>query len=379
MQPIIDKWWKVGDYSTIKDMEDRASAIVNERNQKVQSIFNYCLEVYPDRFFDILYQNNNIFTSDVSSSSSVETNINTFFLPDIDFKYLWNCDVSDKTRETIWKYLQLILISIVGTINENKMGDTFSDTSKLFEMLNNNEFKNKLEETLGSMNHIFNNKESQGEQQREQQREEQGEEQSNHQMPNFEFDSENPLEGLMDAKLGKLAKEIAEETVIDMNMDDATDVNGVLKNLLKNPTKLMGLVKNVGSKLDDKIKSGEIKESELFAEATDIMNKMKNMPGMENLQGMFSKMGMNMPSNTKMDFNAMESQSKRNMKKSEMKDRMLNTLNKKKSDIDILNQKIQQQMQPSLSDQELISLFEKDNGEKKEKKKDAGKKAKAKK
>ena len=31
----------------------------------------------------------------------------------------------------------------------------------------------------------------------------------------------------------------------------------------------MGLVKNVGTKLDNKIKSGEIKESELIEEAQD--------------------------------------------------------------------------------------------------------------
>ena len=54
----------------------------------------------------------------------------------------------------------------------------------------------------------------------------------------------------------------------------------------------MGLVKTVGDKLDGKMKSGELKESELIAEATDIMNKMKNMPGMDNIQAMLSKMGM---------------------------------------------------------------------------------------
>ena len=54
----------------------------------------------------------------------------------------------------------------------------------------------------------------------------------------------------------------------------------------------MGLVKNVGSKLDSKIKSGDIKEGELMEEATDLMKKMKGMPGMDNIQGMLNKMGM---------------------------------------------------------------------------------------
>ena len=39
----------------------------------------------------------------------------------------------------------------------------------------------------------------------------------------------------------------------------------------------MNMVKNVGSKLDQKLKSGEIKESELMKEANDLMEKMKNI------------------------------------------------------------------------------------------------------
>jgi hypothetical protein len=75
-------------------------------------------------------------------------------------------------------------------------------------------------------------------------------------------------------------------------MENATDMQDVLKKMMQNPTKLMGLVKNVGDKLDSRMKSGEIKESELMSEAADIMNRMKNMPGMENIQSMLSKMGM---------------------------------------------------------------------------------------
>ena len=44
-----------------------------------------------------------------------------------------------------------------------------------------------------------------------------------------------------------------------------------------------------GGKLDDKIKSGEIKESELLEEASDMIKKMKSMPGMGNMQELFKK------------------------------------------------------------------------------------------
>ena len=52
------------------------------------------------------------------------------------------------------------------------------------------------------------------------------------------------------------------------------------------------MVKKVGSKLDSKLKSGEIKESELMQEASDLMEKMKNMPGMKNMDKILSQMGL---------------------------------------------------------------------------------------
>jgi hypothetical protein len=128
------------------------------------------------------------------------------------------------------------------------------------------------------------------------------------------------ITGMLDGKLGKLAKEIAEETAANLNieMENVTDMKSVFNNLIKNPTKLMGLVKSVGDKLDSRIKSGEIKESELMAEAADIMNKMKDMPGMENIQSMMSKMGLG----GKMNMGAMKSQLGKNMKMAQMKERM---------------------------------------------------------
>ena len=113
------------------------------------------------------------------------------------------------------------------------------------------------------------------------------------QLPNSEQVHDH-ISGLLDGKLGKLAKEIAEETAAELNFDaeGATSVNDVFQSLFKNPGKLMNLVKNVGGKLDDKIKSGEIKESEIMEEASGLLGKMKDVPGMGDIQSMMKKMGM---------------------------------------------------------------------------------------
>ena len=100
-----------------------------------------------------------------------------------------------------------------------------------------------------------------------------------------------------------------------------------LKNLFKNPTKIMDIVKNIGSKLEEKFKSGEIKESELMEEAKDIMDKMQTMPGMKE---MMSNMGMN--PGGKFDFKGMANKMQQNMKQAKAKERMQEKLKKKREE-----------------------------------------------
>jgi len=260
--PLINKWWK----------DDQ-----NSENEKksLKSLFDFCQKKFPPRFFEILYQNDEMFKEDSETD--------TEFLPNIHFKNLWQFDISDKTRETIWKYLQLITFSIVGTI-DNK--EAFGDTAKLFEAINEDDFKAKLEETMSHMQGLFDSSGNNGS-------ENLGQGFNMEDLPNAN-DIHEHITGMLDGKLGKLAREIAEETAegLNIDMENVTDMKGVFNNLIKNPTKLMGLVKNVGDKLDSRIKSGEIKESELIAEATEIMNRMKNMPGMGDIQSMLGKMGL---------------------------------------------------------------------------------------
>jgi hypothetical protein len=181
-------------------------------------------------------------------------------------------------------------------------------------------------------------------------------------IPNAE-DIHEHINGMLDGQLGKLAKEIAEETASNLNIDmeNVTDMKDVFSNLVKNPTKLMGLVKSVGDKLDSRIKSGEIKESELISEATDIMNKMKNMPGMENIQSMLGKMGI--PGlggkGTKMNMGAMEAQMNKNLKTAQMRERMKAKAEAanlaKAQQAEIINNKPQQSV--PLTEEQLISVF----------------------
>ena len=348
---LIEKWWKDDSFfNYIEDVEERNKACVEAEQKTIKFLFDFCQKKFPSRFFEILYQNEDMFKDD--------STLDTEFLPHIHFKTLWKLDISQKTRETIWKYLQLILFCIIGTI-ENR--EAFGDTAKLFEAINADDFKDKLQETLSQMQDLFNMSGLK--------EENNGDEECPELTPNINMDNlpkaediNSHISGLLDGKLGQLAKEIAEETAAELNLDleGATDMKDVFNKLIKNPSKLMSLVKDVGGKLDARIKSGEIKESELMEEASELMNKMKNMPGMGNIQSMLSKMGMgNMAGmgGGKMNMGAMQSQLNKNMKNAQMRERMKAKVEAK----NVMKAQILTPtpipLVPALTDEQLISIF----------------------
>ncbi len=291
-------------------------------------LFSYCKKVYPERFFDILYKNTDMFSND---------EINTKFLPNIEFSNIWTEDISEATRDVIWKYLQLILFSVSSGLDS---GDSFGETAKLFEAIDEEELKKKLEETMSQMGDMFKNGnvfeglsgetfepfDMSGINMED--------------MPDAEHMQEH-INGLLGGKLGTLAHEIAEETAseLQVDMEDATNVSDVFQKLFKNPGKLMNMVKKVGSKLDSKLKSGEIKESELMEEASELMEKMKNMPGMKNMDKILGQMGLPTGGkNSKVSMGAFQSQMKANIGRAKQRERMLKKLEERKR---------QREMQPN--------------------------------
>ncbi len=297
-------------------LHDGLIDILQDKNDttNVREVFDYVKTVYPERFFDLLYQNEDIYTND---------EINTKFLPNIEFADLWQQDISEKTKLIIWKYLQLILFSAV---NNESDGKSFGDTAKLFEAINEDELKNKLEETMEQMANIFD--------------------MSGNSPFATDISNINPndlpdpeelhshINGMLQGNLGKLAAEITEETMKELNTDvsGADSVGDIFQNLFKNPGKLMSMIKKVGSKLDTKLKSGELKESEIMQEAMDLMDKMEKMPGMANMKNMLNQMGMpGMGKNSKVNMGAMRGKLNQNMRGAKQRERMLRKLEQRKA------------------------------------------------
>lgn len=318
------------------------------------TLYQYCLTVYPERFFDILYQNIDIFGK--------ESVVNTMFLPNVDFKVLFNCDgVTDGTKKTLWKYLQLILFNVVGSIDDKTK---FGDAAAMFDGIDEKVLQDKLKETMEGIGDLFKDNE-------------------------FTFDAaegggmpkvddiHEHLKGIFDGKIGKLAKELAEEISGDFadivgDGDEGATTQDVIKKMMKNPKKMMDLVKTVSNKLTSKMDSGEITKEEIMKEAGGIMAKMKEMGGGDKLQEMLKKFAGNMGKNARIDMNALD----RMTKQEENKERIKKKLEQRKAAAaaaSVLEQKSanefvyrvpgeegqQRSSSAPMSDDQLIAEFEK--------------------
>jgi len=287
---------------------------------EIRNVYEYCISIFPERFFDIIYKNADIF--DVEKS----TNMNVSFLPGVNFRLLYHADgVSDKTREAIWRYLQLVLMTVLGSVNKSA---DFGKTANLFEAMDENELQEKLTATMQEIGDFFTNfadKENaegtenecgeggkgaegastnefkktmesmfEGCFQAEPDNNEEDEEDESRRggfdpkkmfgsMPNPET-IHNHLKGLLDGKLGKMAKEFTEEFTGELEgmfeggaESDGKTSKDIMMEIIKNPQKMVAIFKKLAQKLQDKMKNGEISEEDLMKEMTELMEKMKSL------------------------------------------------------------------------------------------------------
>jgi len=311
-------------------------------DDELETLFRFCSKVYPARFFDILYQNEDIFVEDSDQD--------VYFFPNMSFRLIFNSDgLSENSKKIIWKYLQLMLFTIVGSIDDKT---EFGDTANLFAGIDENELQTKLNETMENLTGFFENipdptesSTNEGEKQESNPDSKQGENPDSKtdgdpftnmfkNMPNIAgmpdiSNLQDTLKTLFDGKIGALAKEMAEDIADDFkdvlgnDIDNITNPQDVIKQLMKNPAKISKLIKTVSSKLDTKMKDGSISKDEIMKEAGDMMSQMKQMGGMDNMKEMFETMSksMGLGKSAKFDKNKMNQMLTREENKNKIKER----------------------------------------------------------
>jgi len=199
-----------------------------------QTVFEHVTGIGPQIVFNILTENADIFSREC------------ILLPGINFALLWRENITEQTKQSIWRYLRLLTMAAVGADDAGGFKETMDAATK-------------------GVQDFFSGAAGAAE------------------MPD-PAKMEEQFKGFAEGKLGDLAREIADEAV-------GTNSPEQMEAMLKNPGKLFELVSTVGSKIDQKLKSGQLKESELVDEAAAMLKNFKDMPGFSEMLKQFGAMG----------------------------------------------------------------------------------------
>ena len=204
---------------------------------------------------DISNKNIDIFTEEL------------FLIKDISMKTIWYSDISGKTKENIWKYLQgFCVINISRNSND-----------KINEVLKSIESNEKVtdKQTVKEIKKI---------------------KKINENLKNSNTEDKNDIEDLVDnTSIGNLAKEITEK----MGFKDGSEPD--ISDLMK-PENMMNMFQTINTTLNDKINNKELDMNNLFGEASGLMNNNDMMKGM---MGMISGMSNNDENNGVPDLSGM--------------------------------------------------------------------------
>lgn len=211
---------------------------------------------YAHSFFYLLQKNDAVFAEATKPLG---------FLPGVDFRQVWKIaeELSEGTREAIWRHLQLVMFNLIPKISDKSQ---FGDSASLFEAITPEQLQEQLETAFADL--------------------EPGEETTPEEAEAAANQFTEHISGLMGGNLGRLATEIAEEVGSELGLTRNATQKEVMQ-LLRDPMRMIKLVKKIGNKLQEKIASGEVKESELLEEAAEVVGKLKEVPGAERLRQMF--------------------------------------------------------------------------------------------
>ena len=179
------------------------------------------------------------------------------FLEEIQFNRLWEKNISNKTRESIWKYLQtfqLISINLKSSeaLNAALEGDKI-DKSALKDIKK----MQKLSEEVQSKNNTTEG----------------------------ENELDQMLGGLMDSGIGEIAKEVAQGLDVESmfgNVDENSNPMELMAQLM-NPEKMGAIFNNINSVMEQKMASGELTQDGLKREAEGMMGQMGENPMFKNM------------------------------------------------------------------------------------------------
>lgn len=221
-----------------------------------------CLDDLPklNRFLDLIGDYEKMITDKNLEFFDLEVE----FLEEISFKRLWEKNISNKTRESIWKYLQTFQLININLKSSQQLKDVLGDLGTDKEV----EVDKQTAKDLKRMKKLSEGVKSE--------------------VPG-ESELDDMLSGLMGGGIGDIAKEVAKDLDIESmfgNVDENSNPMELMAQLM-NPEKMSSIFNNINSVMEKKMGSGELSQESLKTEAEGVMGKMGENPIFKNMmQGM---------------------------------------------------------------------------------------------
>lgn len=234
------------------------TSIITKWCSNMDTLWVFCKKKYIPLSEDILSKNVTIF-EEVSTTD-------TEFLPHIHFKHLWADEgISDSTKDAIWGYLRLTLLAVDTT--QIDLDECIQQVQELF--------KSQTLEDDSATSSV------------------QSESSTNKPINDFDIPDPESIPPIFNGVLGSIAKDLAQDMLSDNEYLGSGDSNieDTMKRLFSNPTALTSMFKKVSDKLDQKVSSGELSNTDIMRETSTLLSQMKNIPGLNKFGDMFSSMG----------------------------------------------------------------------------------------
>tara|TARA_B110000967_G_scaffold149275_1_gene153000 strand:+ start:1129 stop:2115 length:987 start_codon:yes stop_codon:yes gene_type:complete len=196
------------------------------------------------------------------------------FLEEISFKRLWLKNISNKTRESIWKYLQTFQIININLKAGKQLQDALSQIGTDTEM----EVDRDTVKELKKLKKLSEGVKSEVKQD--------------------ESDLDAMLGPLMDSGIGDIAKEVAKSMDLEKmfgSMDENANPMELMSQMM-DPTKMGAIFQNINTVMEGKMNSGELTKDGLKGEAEGMMGKMGENPMFKNMMKGFDPSMMADPS-----------------------------------------------------------------------------------
>lgn len=200
-------------------------------------------------------------SNDISNKNSDIFTDELFLIKDISMKSIWESDISEKTKQNIWKYLQAFCVINISRNSNDKINEVLKSIES-----NEKVTDKKTVKEIKKLKKMNENLKKDVEENNE------------------ENSKDKSIEELVDnTAIGNLAKEITEDLGFSENGEP--DISEIMK-----PENMMNMFQKINSTLSQKIENKELDMNNLFGEASGLMNNNDIMKGM---MGMMGNMGGN--------------------------------------------------------------------------------------